>query len=223
MEIYKATQKLARAYFAPHQAIEYMTFKAPDEASISGYVERCNVQGTIDNLMPYRNRTAGATYMLRELHEFVPTKRTSEPREISLTEELHEFARVYFAAHQAVMYLTRRPDKAIDYIRKHNVEEIVAKLEGYGGRYSGARYMLNELYTLAPILKKSTIVTKKRMTPFETEATSIAALGRNELKTRIRNFKGRFKLDFTEDYLNKLSVDRLRHILLAATMNARRR
>jgi hypothetical protein len=58
---------------------------------------------------------------------------------------------------------------------------------------------------------------------FETEATSIATLGRNELKMRIRNFKGRFKLDFTDDYLNKLSVDRLRHILLAARMNARPR
>jgi hypothetical protein len=57
----------------------------------------------------------------------------------------------------------------------------------------------------------------------ETEAASIAALGRNELKLRIRNFRGRFKLDFTEDYLNKLSVDRLRHILLAAVMNARSR
>ena len=53
------------------------------------------------------------------------------------------------------------------------------------------------------------------------EATSIAGLGRNELKTRIRNFRGRFKLDFTEDYLNQLSVDRLRHILLAAVINAR--
>jgi hypothetical protein len=58
---------------------------------------------------------------------------------------------------------------------------------------------------------------------FESEATSIASLGRSELKTRIRNFKGRFKLDFTDDYLNKLSVDRLRHILLAAVMNARPR
>jgi len=58
---------------------------------------------------------------------------------------------------------------------------------------------------------------------FEAEATSIADLGRNELKTKIRNFRGRFKLDFTDDYLNKLSVDRLRHILLAAVMNARPR
>jgi hypothetical protein len=56
---------------------------------------------------------------------------------------------------------------------------------------------------------------------FEQTATSIASLGRNELKRRIKNFRGRFKLDFTEDYLNRLSVDRLRHILLAALINAR--
>jgi hypothetical protein len=58
-------------------------------------------------------------------------------------------------------------------------------------------------------------------TYFEREASTIAALGRNELKRRIKNFQGRFKLDFTEDYLDKLSVDRLRHILLAALINAR--
>ena len=56
---------------------------------------------------------------------------------------------------------------------------------------------------------------------FEQTATSISALGKNELKRRIKNFRGRFKLDFTEDYLNNLSVDRLRHILLAALINAR--
>lgn len=61
-------------------------------------------------------------------------------------------------------------------------------------------------------------MTSKRY--FEREATSIATLGRNELTRRIRNFRGRFKLDFTEDYLGRLSVDRLRHILLAAVMNA---
>ncbi|MGD0078597.1 MAG: hypothetical protein ABR969_10960 [Sedimentisphaerales bacterium] len=55
---------------------------------------------------------------------------------------------------------------------------------------------------------------------FEQTATSIAALDRAELKKRIRNFKGRFKLDFTEDYLDKLNVDRLRHILLAAHVSA---
>jgi hypothetical protein len=55
---------------------------------------------------------------------------------------------------------------------------------------------------------------------FEQTATSIAALDREELKRRIRNFKGRFKLDFTEDYLEKLNIDRLRHILLAANISA---
>jgi len=56
----------------------------------------------------------------------------------------------------------------------------------------------------------------------ERQVTSVAALDRDELKKRIRNFRGRFKLDFTEDYLNKISVDRLRHILLAALINAKR-
>ena len=56
---------------------------------------------------------------------------------------------------------------------------------------------------------------------FEQTATSIAALDRTELKKRIRNFQGRFKLDFTEGYLNDLSVDRLRHILLAALINVK--
>lgn len=55
---------------------------------------------------------------------------------------------------------------------------------------------------------------------FEWAATSITSLGKNELKRRIRNFKGRFKLDFTEDYLNTLNISRLRHILLAVLMNA---
>ena len=56
---------------------------------------------------------------------------------------------------------------------------------------------------------------------FEQTATSIAALSRNELKRRIKNFKGRFKLDFSDDYLNNLTVDRLRHVLLAALINAK--
>lgn len=56
---------------------------------------------------------------------------------------------------------------------------------------------------------------------FEREASSIAVLGRGQLERRIKNFRGRFKLDFSEDYLNRISVDRLRHILLAAVMNAR--
>jgi hypothetical protein len=56
---------------------------------------------------------------------------------------------------------------------------------------------------------------------FEQTSASIASLGRDELKRRIRNFKGRFRLDFTDNYLDDLGVDRLRHILLAALINAR--
>ena len=58
---------------------------------------------------------------------------------------------------------------------------------------------------------------------FEQTATSLAALDRNELKKRITHFRGRFKLDFSEDYLNHLTPDRLRHILLAAVINAKSR
>ena len=56
---------------------------------------------------------------------------------------------------------------------------------------------------------------------FEKTTTSIAALGKDELKKRIKNFRGRFKLDFSDAYLDALSPDRLRHILLAALINAR--
>jgi len=55
---------------------------------------------------------------------------------------------------------------------------------------------------------------------FEQKSMTIATLGREELIRRIRNFNGRFKLDFSREYLSKLSVDRLRHILLAALVNA---
>ena len=56
---------------------------------------------------------------------------------------------------------------------------------------------------------------------FEKTATTLASLNRNELKKKIKGFKGRFRLDFSEDYLNKLTVDRLRHVLLAALINAK--
>ena len=52
-------------------------------------------------------------------------------------------------------------------------------------------------------------------------ATSIAALGREDVKRRIKNFRGRFKLDFSDDYLDGVSLERLRHILLAALIHAK--
>jgi hypothetical protein len=53
---------------------------------------------------------------------------------------------------------------------------------------------------------------------FEQAASAIAQLNRDQLTSRIKNFHGRFKLDFSGDYLANQSVDRLRHILLAAVM-----
>lgn len=47
-------------------------------------------------------------------------------------------------------------------------------------------------------------------------AVNIASLDRNEVENKIKNFQSSFKLDFTEEYLQNLSVDRLRHILFAA-------
>lgn len=52
-------------------------------------------------------------------------------------------------------------------------------------------------------------------------ATSIASLGKEDVKTRIKTFKGRFRMDFTDEYLESLSIDRLRHILLAALVTAK--
>ena len=53
---------------------------------------------------------------------------------------------------------------------------------------------------------------------FDHLTVSIASLGKAQVKAKLKGFKGRFKIDFTEDYLNKLSLDRLRHILLAAML-----
>ena len=53
---------------------------------------------------------------------------------------------------------------------------------------------------------------------FERISASIVSLSRPQLKKRIRRFKGGFKLDFTDSYLDRVSVDKLRHILLAAIL-----
>ncbi len=58
---------------------------------------------------------------------------------------------------------------------------------------------------------------------FEKTATTIASLDRKQLTRRIKNFRGRFKLDFTDKYLKKQSVERLRHILLAAMITSKRK
>lgn len=46
--------------------------------------------------------------------------------------------------------------------------------------------------------------------------TTIASLGRDELTGRLLSFQSDFPMDFTREYLDRLTVERLQHILLAA-------
>jgi hypothetical protein len=56
---------------------------------------------------------------------------------------------------------------------------------------------------------------------FERTATLIATLNRDELKMRIKDVQDARKLDFTEDFLDTISLDRLRHILLAVVLTCK--
>ena len=62
---------------------------------------------------------------------------------------------------------------------------------------------------------------RERVYDPEQMAAALADLGRDDLKKRIKDFRGRFRLDFSDAYLDALSLDRLRHLLLAALINAR--
>ena len=58
----------------------------------------------------------------------------------------------------------------------------------------------------------------------EQVATTIAHMDRQSIQKALLHFKGTkglVKFDFTEDYLNSLSIERLRHILLAAQLELR--
>lgn len=52
----------------------------------------------------------------------------------------------------------------------------------------------------------------------------IASMSKSEVIRRLINFKGSFRMDYSKSYLETLSTDRLRHILLAAvvTFNGKR-
>jgi hypothetical protein len=56
---------------------------------------------------------------------------------------------------------------------------------------------------------------------FERKAALIATLDREQVKKQIKRFRGPFPLDFTDDYLDTTSLDRLRHILLSVLITAR--
>ena len=49
-------------------------------------------------------------------------------------------------------------------------------------------------------------------------ACAVAQMNRVKVQRELMHFHGRFKLDFTEDYLNSMTLERLRHILVAAKL-----
>jgi hypothetical protein len=51
---------------------------------------------------------------------------------------------------------------------------------------------------------------------FEKASSKTFNMNKVELKRHIKHFRGSFKLDFTDSYLNSLSADKLRHILVGA-------
>ncbi len=50
----------------------------------------------------------------------------------------------------------------------------------------------------------------------EKQMSMISSMGKSRVIEQIQGFKGRLNLDFTQAYLNGQSVDKLRHILVAA-------
>lgn len=49
----------------------------------------------------------------------------------------------------------------------------------------------------------------------------LAGLSRAQLQQQLLNMPAKFRMDFTKDYLDSLSKDELRHIVLAAHLHAR--
>ncbi len=51
-------------------------------------------------------------------------------------------------------------------------------------------------------------------------ATRLAGMNRPALMQLLRSLRCDFKIDFTDDYLHSVSLERLRHIVLAAELHA---
>jgi len=58
---------------------------------------------------------------------------------------------------------------------------------------------------------------------FEQSCAKVLGMTKAEVKYRILHFDGPVRLDFTEEYLDTLDLDRLQHILLAALLTAHRK
>ena len=58
---------------------------------------------------------------------------------------------------------------------------------------------------------------------FEKMCSKIASMNKSEVIRKLVNFNGPIKMDYTRDYLESLTTDRLRHILLAAVVTFNRK
>ena len=63
-----------------------------------------------------------------------------------------------------------------------------------------------------------------KMSQTETEklVTDLAEMGRDDLIARLRATNCGFPMDFTEEFLRSVSLNRLRHIVLAACLQRQR-
>ena len=52
--------------------------------------------------------------------------------------------------------------------------------------------------------------------------TLVASLDRPALTHQFQNYRGKFPVDFTEDFLARTSLDKLRHIFVAMCMQNQR-
>ena len=53
----------------------------------------------------------------------------------------------------------------------------------------------------------------------EKMVVKLAGLSRAQLKRQLLSMRSRFRMDFTKDYLDSLTKDELRHIVLAAYLH----
>lgn len=66
----------------------------------------------------------------------------------------------------------------------------------------------------------STKLADRKVTSADKMSVKVASMSRSQLKWALLSLQTRFRMDFTEEFLESLSKDRLRHILLAALLKA---
>lgn len=67
---------------------------------------------------------------------------------------------------------------------------------------------------------KSAVKWRKGGRSVEKIAVKLAGLSRAQLRGQLLSMRTRFRMDFTAEYLDSLSKDKLRHILLAVHLKA---